>query len=36
VGTSKLTPSLIDKACGSPTTGRNWRTVLKLQEMAQE
>lgn len=34
VGTSKLTPALIDKACGSPSTGRNWRTVLKLGEMA--
>lgn len=34
VGTSKLTPALIDKAAGSPSTGRNWRTVLKLQEMA--
>lgn len=33
VGTSKLTPSLIDKACGSPSTSRNYRTVLKLQEM---
>jgi uncharacterized protein (DUF1697 family) len=32
---SKLTPALIDKACGSPTTGRNWRTVLKLQEMLE-
>jgi uncharacterized protein (DUF1697 family) len=35
VGTSKLTPALIDKAAGSPSTGRNWRTVLKLQEMAR-
>jgi uncharacterized protein (DUF1697 family) len=35
VGTSKLTPALIDKACGSPTTGRNWRTVVKLREMAE-
>lgn len=35
VGTSKLTPALIDKAAGSPSTGRNWRTVVKLQEMAQ-
>ncbi|HET9641047.1 MAG TPA: DUF1697 domain-containing protein [Allosphingosinicella sp.] len=35
VGTSKLTPALIDKAAGSPSTGRNWRTVLKLREMAQ-
>jgi uncharacterized protein (DUF1697 family) len=35
VGTSKLTPSAVDKAAGSPSTGRNWRTVLKLQEMAK-
>jgi len=34
VATSKLTPAIIDKAAGSPSTGRNWRTVLKLQEMA--
>lgn len=33
VGTSKLTPALIDKACGSPSTGRNYRTVIKLLEM---
>lgn len=32
-GVSKLTPSSIDKAAGSPVTTRNWRTVLKLQEM---
>jgi uncharacterized protein (DUF1697 family) len=30
---SKLTPALIDQAAGSPTTGRNWRTVVKLREM---
>jgi uncharacterized protein (DUF1697 family) len=35
VGTSKLLPALIDKAAGSPSTSRNWRTVLKLKEMAQ-
>jgi len=35
VGTSKLTPALIDKACGSPSTGRNFRTVLKLGEMLE-
>ncbi|MGA9580555.1 MAG: DUF1697 domain-containing protein [Allosphingosinicella sp.] len=35
VGTSKLTPAAIDKAAGSPSTGRNWRTVLKLKEMAE-
>jgi uncharacterized protein (DUF1697 family) len=32
-GVSKLTPSAIDRAAGSPVTTRNWRTVLKLQEM---
>jgi uncharacterized protein (DUF1697 family) len=32
-GASKVTPSVIDKAAGSPVTTRNWRTVLKLQEM---
>jgi uncharacterized protein (DUF1697 family) len=30
---SKLTPSLIDRAIGSPATSRNYRTVLKLDEM---
>jgi uncharacterized protein (DUF1697 family) len=35
VGTSKLVPALIDKAAGSPSTSRNWRTVLKLQEMLE-
>ena len=35
IARSKLTPTLIDKACGSPTTSRNWRTVLKLREMAE-
>lgn len=34
VGASKLTPAVIDKAAGSPSTSRNWRTVMKLQEMA--
>lgn len=33
VGASKLTPAVIDKAAGSPSTSRNWRTVMKLQEM---
>jgi len=35
VAGSKLTPALIDKAAGSPATARNWRTVLKLQEMME-
>ncbi len=33
VGGSKLTPAVIDKACGSPVTGRNWNTVLKIADM---
>ena len=33
VGTSKLTPALIDRAAGSPVTARNWRTMLALAEM---
>jgi uncharacterized protein (DUF1697 family) len=32
-GTSRLSPSLIDRLIGSPATARNYRTVLKLQEM---
>ena len=35
VGTSKLTPSLIDRLAGSPVTARNWRTMLKLCEMLE-
>ena len=34
-GTSKLTPSLIDRAIGSPGTARNFNTVLKLKEMLE-
>lgn len=33
-GRSKITPSVLDRAAGSPVTMRNWRTVLKLREMA--
>ena len=32
-GKSKLTPFLVDKACGSPATARNWNSVLKIGEM---
>lgn len=32
-GTSKLTPTLIDRAIGSPATSRNYRTVTTLLEM---
>jgi uncharacterized protein (DUF1697 family) len=34
-GRSKLTPLLVDKACGSPATGRNWNSVLKIGEMIE-
>jgi uncharacterized protein (DUF1697 family) len=33
-GTSRLSPSLMNRLAGSPVTTRNWRTVLKLREMA--
>ena len=35
-GTSKLTPSWIDRMVGSPVTSRNWRTALQLQHMLSE
>jgi uncharacterized protein (DUF1697 family) len=35
-GASKLTPSMIDRALGSPGTARNFNTVLKLLEMVEE
>jgi uncharacterized protein (DUF1697 family) len=35
VARSKLTPALLDRLVGSPVTTRNWRTVLKLGEMAE-
>lgn len=34
IARSKLTPRLLDRLAGSPVTTRNWRTVLKLSEMA--
>jgi uncharacterized protein (DUF1697 family) len=35
VAKSKLSPTLLDRLVGSPVTMRNWRTVLKLQDMAR-
>lgn len=35
-GRSRLTPTLIDKAIGSPATSRNYRTVTKLKQMLEE
>jgi uncharacterized protein (DUF1697 family) len=34
-GKSKLTPSLVDRAIGSPGTARNYNTVMKLKEMLE-
>ena len=34
IGQSKLTAALIDRLVGSPTTARNWNTVLALAELA--
>lgn len=34
IGASKLTPALVDRLVGSKVTARNWRTVVKLCEMA--
>jgi uncharacterized protein (DUF1697 family) len=36
VARSKLSPVLIAKACGSPATGRNWNSVLKISKMIKE
>jgi uncharacterized protein (DUF1697 family) len=33
IARSRLTPALIDRLVGSPTTGRNWNTALKLAEL---
>ena len=35
VGNSKLTPTLLDKAAGSPVTARNWNTVLAINAMLE-
>jgi uncharacterized protein (DUF1697 family) len=35
IGTSKLTAKLIEKKLGTPGTGRNWNTVLKLAAMVE-
>lgn len=33
-GKSRLTPQIIDRCLGSPSTARNWNTARKLVEMA--
>ena len=35
-GTSKLSPSLINRLVGSPVTARNWRTAVQLQQMLEQ
>ena len=32
---SKMTPAVIDRACGSPATGRNFNTVQRLSAMLE-
>jgi uncharacterized protein (DUF1697 family) len=34
MGRSKLSPAVLDRLVGSAVTVRNWRTILKLAEMA--
>jgi uncharacterized protein (DUF1697 family) len=34
IGTSKLTPAVLDRAVGSTVTARNWRTVQKLAALS--
>lgn len=34
IGTSKVTPALLEKKLGTSGTGRNWNTVLKLAALA--
>ena len=34
IGTSKVTPALLEKKLGTSGTGRNWNTVLKLATLA--
>jgi uncharacterized protein (DUF1697 family) len=35
VARTRLSPALFDRLVGSPVTARNWRTVLKLDELAR-
>jgi uncharacterized protein (DUF1697 family) len=36
IARSKLSPALFDRLIGSPVTARNWRTVLKLDELTSQ
>jgi uncharacterized protein (DUF1697 family) len=35
-GRSKISPALLDRLVGSTVTARNWRTVLKLDELVRD
>jgi uncharacterized protein (DUF1697 family) len=35
IGTSKVTPNVVEKQLGTIATGRNWNTVQKLAALAQ-
>jgi uncharacterized protein (DUF1697 family) len=35
-GRSRLTPAVLDRSVGSPVTTRNWRTVTKIAELADQ
>jgi uncharacterized protein (DUF1697 family) len=35
VAGSRLSPPVIDNACGSPATGRNWNSVQKIRDMIE-
>ncbi len=36
IGSSKLSPAVIDRAVGSTATGRNWNTVSKIQQLCSQ
>ncbi|TVR46360.1 MAG: DUF1697 domain-containing protein [Puniceicoccaceae bacterium] len=36
MGRSKITPAILNRACGSPATGRNWNTVAKLLQLTAD
>ena len=36
IGTSKTTPTIIEKKLGTRATGRNWNTLTKIIELANE
>ena len=36
IGTSRVTSAIIDRSLGTPVTGRNWNTVLKLAALCAQ